>query len=464
MFHILVLATSFCPTFLVNSLLAPSIAPQGVKLEPEAAAQKESEKKIHEMYKVDYQKKQPAEARAFAQRLLESGQKIVDDDAMKFALLREARDVAAKSGDLDVMAAAVDEMAKVFAVDPISLKLAAISKVSTKTPEAAVTLSQGYLIIAQQASDADKYDEALKATASAETNAKASKDMALVIICQSLQRDLNEIRKEFQKLKPDTLDRAPMGAFLCLAKGDWAKGLPFLALGTDAQLKDYAEKDVANPPDPQKQAELGDAWWTLGISEKNAIKKRHIQERAVFWYKQCAKKLAGNAKGRAEERIKIVEIQLFGDEVEIVPGILSRTRGLSIPLNSADCKFEIVFHAGRSCAKTANGTATSIYVDVADSWASVESMVEISVEYWDGPSGQINLEHHVLDSKTNVPTLAATSANLKLGNTGTWKTLIGRVSTTMFRNSMAAGAEADFRIVCRGDTMYISRISCRRAK
>jgi len=94
-------------------------------------------------------------------------------------------------------------------------------------------------------------------------------------------------------------------------------------------------------------------------------------------------------------------------------------------------------------------------------------MVEISVDYFDGPTGTISVEHHTFDGDGKFLALAATSEIRKLGNTSTWKTLVStRVSSTCFRNTALPyiGVDTDFRVMCKDDNIYISRISMRRIK
>jgi hypothetical protein len=445
-------------------------ASQQGRPEPDQAAQKEAEGRVRGTFKAEYAKRGVAESRDLARRLLENGMRTQDDDALKFVLLREARDVAARACDAETALRAAEEAGRHFDVDPIALKLAALSKIAgaAKGADAVSALASGYFLAAQEAAAANRYDDALKSLAAAEANARAAKDMALMALCQSTQRDVAEIRREFQKLKPDAPDRTPAGAFLCLVKRDFQNGLPLLAQGTDASLRAVAEKDLAGPSDAQRQAEAGDAWWDLGTSEMNALKRRNLQDRAVHWYRQCAKRLpAGTLRARAEARVAIFEIQAFGDEVELVPGVPSRTRGLKVAV--IDGASAATSHMGRSCLKLTNiaQAGSNIYVDVPDSWASVESQVEVTVEYFDGPSGQAGIEHNTLDPQNRIPQLAATSPYpAKLGNTGTWKTVVGRVSSREFRNTCttAIGVESDFRVHCLGDEIHIGRISCRRVK
>jgi len=52
-----------------------------------------------------------------------------------------------------------------------------------------------------------------------------------------------------------------VGLYLCLARQDWAAGLPFLTRGADPRLIDAAKLDLSNPTDPKAQHRLGELWF-----------------------------------------------------------------------------------------------------------------------------------------------------------------------------------------------------------
>src|SRR5258706_13020549 len=90
----------------------PTLAP-----EPDAAAQKDTLKKIRDLFKDEYAKKAPADQQALARKLLQSGMETADDPVTKFVLLKEAREVAVAAGDADTGLKCADETSKGFAID-----------------------------------------------------------------------------------------------------------------------------------------------------------------------------------------------------------------------------------------------------------------------------------------------------------------------------------------------------------
>src|SRR6187549_3616494 len=104
---------------------------QDKPVEPDANAQKETLKQIKDLFKDEYARKGAADQAALAQKLLQKGIETNDDLPSKFVLLKEAREVAAASGDADTAMRAAGETAKAFAVDGPALKLAVVTKMST---------------------------------------------------------------------------------------------------------------------------------------------------------------------------------------------------------------------------------------------------------------------------------------------------------------------------------------------
>ena len=60
-------------------------------------------------------------------------------------------------------------------------------------------------------------------------------------------KDIEELREAQATLAKDPKDpqaNLVVGRYLCFTKGDWKKGLPLLALGSDETLKGLAEQEL----------------------------------------------------------------------------------------------------------------------------------------------------------------------------------------------------------------------------
>jgi hypothetical protein len=110
---------------------------------PGAAAQQDAVKLIRDLFKADYAKRTPADVQALAVKLLQQGRETKDDPVGQFVLLQQARELAVQAGDLATALAAVDEAAKAYDVDSLSLKIQSLA--ATLLPagksEAAATLA-----------------------------------------------------------------------------------------------------------------------------------------------------------------------------------------------------------------------------------------------------------------------------------------------------------------------------------
>lgn len=124
--------------------------------------------------------------------------------------------------------------------------------------------------------------------------------------------EVAELQKQYERARaaeaalqarPDDPAAAlELGRFLCGVRGEWEKGLPYLAKGADAALQSVARKDLEAPADAISQVELGDLWWDLG--EKAAAERDLFRTRACHWYDRASGALSGLARVRVEKRLE----------------------------------------------------------------------------------------------------------------------------------------------------------------
>jgi hypothetical protein len=287
----------------------------GKSPEPAPAEQKKAEKLIRDLYKEEYARKSPAEVKSLAARLLESGLKTQEDEAARFVLLREARDLALHAGSTEAALMAIDAIGKFFETNTASMRLSVLQSLAKSAVDAedcvllaGEALKQGEWFVGN-----DDYSSAEKALGVAEAAARKSKDLTLLSRVQSMVVETQAVRREYERVKSSikSLEENPedpaanlcVGRFYCVFKGEWSRGLPYLSKGADAGLKAAAEKDLAGAPGADALAAIGDTWWTLGEKQKGAS-KNHVQERALHWYRQAWKGLAGIAKEKVRARFK----------------------------------------------------------------------------------------------------------------------------------------------------------------
>ncbi len=296
---------------LLSILLAlqdrPPLAP-----EPDAAVQKETLKKVRDLFKDEYAKRLPADQLALARKLLQNGVETTGDDAAKFVLLKEAREIAVAVGDVETALRSVDETAKAFVVDAAALKLAVLGKVAVKEPDAARAAAKGYLSLVADAIRSENFDVAGTAAQRAEAMAKASQDAALAARATELKAETASLKAEASRVKPmldkpGTGDEEAIGRYLCFVKGDWDAGLPHLLAGAKPPLKPAAEKDALKPQDAAAQADVADLWWDVAQKEKSPWRRERIQVRVKYWLDLAAPAASGLVKVRIQKRLDDLE-------------------------------------------------------------------------------------------------------------------------------------------------------------
>src|SRR5205823_1696113 len=181
-----------------------------------------------------YARRQPAEKKALAQKLLTLAGETADDAAARYVMLRDARDLAAEVGDLPLAAQAIDALARGYEVDPAAAKVALLEKVVAGTTISATLKTANELAAAgaDAAFDADDYADAVKLAQLAATAArKGNLGASVVDDAEFRLASLKKVRDAFEAVKPalEKLKAAPgdpeanlaAGRFRCLVQGRW---------------------------------------------------------------------------------------------------------------------------------------------------------------------------------------------------------------------------------------------------
>ncbi len=103
------------------------------------------------------------------------------------------------------------------------------------------------------------------------------------------------------------------GRYQCFVKGDWAWGVPMLALGSDKALKDAALMELREANSAEQQAAIGDAWWDAAETRQGE-ERNMLRLRAGFWYRQAEPKLAGGLAGLKIKQ-RLAEVEKLGREI-----------------------------------------------------------------------------------------------------------------------------------------------------
>lgn len=307
-----VLYFASAPALLVANADVPA-KPQAAV--PSADALAVAEQALREQYRSEYAKKTAVDRLALAQVLLKKSL-ASNDFAVKFVMLREARDLASLAGGYHDALDAIDETSRAFVVEPLEMRyavLAAAAKPPPANPHVALDLLTCCGVLTDDAVSAENMDLAAKAAALGESLAAATKIPAGITRAKAqtkFLKDATEARAQASAAR-ETLRTTPddaganlaAGRWLCAYRGDWAKGLPYLARCSDAQMAQAAKKELADSARGKDMFDVAEQWWIQG--ERPGFPKMQLRRHAAYWYARAsAEGIPAAAAATAEKRLQ----------------------------------------------------------------------------------------------------------------------------------------------------------------
>jgi len=309
---------------------------------PDQAAQQKTQADVAEIFRNDLAAaKTPEKKAAVAQSLHRQAQSSGDDPNARFVLLKMACDLAAEGGDVAHAMELVGAMEQSFQVNAVQVEGYVLKKMTDSMPTGPNAAAVGQQIADAAVACADKcvsqdnYDGATGFVDLAMAAARKTKDPDLIQPLMSRDREIKRMKGQFESIRKaiDSLADSPddpvlnltAGRWFCFERGDWSKGLPMLAKGSDAALAKIAEKELAAPADPNAQVALADGWHEFAEKEKDSAKLA-ARRRAKSWYEQAQPSLEGLAKVKVEKRLKeLSEAKAAGPAVAAGPKVTGGT-------------------------------------------------------------------------------------------------------------------------------------------
>jgi hypothetical protein len=217
--------------------------------------------------------------------------------SLRFGLLMEARTLAVKAGDVVTAFGAIEDLAAWFDADEMAEKAAAFAALPTDADGIAL-LDLG--LVAAERAELDARPEVaarllqrLPKNPPSETPAdRIARLEAIRKRAAAIDTEWTAVRRALAILKNAPDDQGSnhtLGMFFCIARQDWASGLPHLAKGTDPRFIDAAKLDLSSPTDPKAQHRLGELWYGMAIDAKDHRAKRAMLGRARTWFEREAK-------------------------------------------------------------------------------------------------------------------------------------------------------------------------------
>lgn len=308
---------------------APTALAQARAPVPAAAARARAQELFREVYGKEYDAAKTSEQKTeLAEKLLDQAAESKGDPASHFVLLRVAKEVAVLGADGETALEAVERMVAAYDVDAMETRLDCLKELADAaklSSQRAAFARQAYSLVDVALAE-DDFEAAGRFGRIAEDLAKRGRNYSLVKEVVARMEELEELRQayaEYQKAQvrledspTDPEANLAAGRYLCLSRGDWDRGIPMLALGSDPALKVPAVKELVGADSPDAQIALGDAWWDAAQTKEGRERKSYLL-RAGHWYEKAQPKVtSGLGKVKLDRRLaEIAKIQPHATEV-----------------------------------------------------------------------------------------------------------------------------------------------------
>lgn len=280
---------------------------------PDTKAQANAEKTIRDVFKEEYSAKSIDAQKKLALKLAQQGIETKDDPSFRYVLLREAAELAGRSGDLETLLRSVDEICASYQVNAPAFKesiLCKMESVFTRT-EDLKALIEALLKLVQEALDSDQVDVAMRSAQTSLGAARRIKDMSFVLSADAAVRSVSEYKsfsdtakkaEEAVKNNPgDPVSNTVLGEYLCFVKGNWESGLRYLVQGSDKALKSLAEREQAHPESAQDRIAIADLWREMAEKEKSGLRKVQLIDHSRKLYESALPGASGLLRVKIEK-------------------------------------------------------------------------------------------------------------------------------------------------------------------
>ncbi|HZK79482.1 MAG TPA: hypothetical protein VFC46_00405 [Humisphaera sp.] len=257
--------------------------------------------------------------RKLAQALLDEVPKAADNPTDQYVLLGGAIEASKDAAILPLCFQAADMMASQYEVDALNVKTEAALKMNLRSdsPATAAENVTAALELIDPLLDAEDFSTAARILALARAGATGDPSLASIVqkriqVVETLRTTHDRFAQQFQKLKTSPHDPAAnlaVGSYLCFNKGEWEKGLPMLAKGSDANLKQLAELEISRPTSTEDVIRLGDHWWDYGSKQPDNVRVS-VDRHAASLYKTALEGATGLKRTLLESRIADACVQL----------------------------------------------------------------------------------------------------------------------------------------------------------
>ena len=360
---------------------------------PNAEARRAADKQVRNIFQTEFAAaKRPAEKSALAEMLFRHAQNDGDDAVAQYALFDAARALAIEADDFRLTFNVINELVSRFELNEYELKASALTA-GLKEPRSVIA-QRAFCELIVEAVDAaasdEQFDAATKLVPLLSASAFKIKDASLRKEFLARHSELKQLQTQWaaiakaksalEKTPDDEVANGTYGRYLCLLAGNWEKGLPLLAKGTDSTLSKAAQQELQKQATPEEQLSLADTWWTAGQSE-SGIAKQNLLLQAKVNYEKAANELKGLSRTKADQRVDVIT-KLYPNEVQRqVQNARGKTFG---ELRSGGLSGEKPKQTDKPTSKPMNGKGALAFGkydrEVAQSLLSIDGRVTVGIK------------------------------------------------------------------------------------
>jgi hypothetical protein len=280
---------------------------------PSKAEQLKVRSEVDDLFDVD-KTRSFVEQWKLAKKIYDAALETKKDPVAQYVMIRTAIDLLASSGYLRDAQVPIRELGKRFEIDQWAVRAEAFQRTLTvdiDADEQIPTLRVGLQMV-DDAVRENRYEVARTLSEAMLPIARKVSDKNLLARIVARRKQViaagqlfAEVRVALDRLKTkpdDPTANLAAGRYYCLAKGDWATGLPMLAKASDP-MKSLAQLELARPAIAKDQVRLADAWAAAGSLDESLVKDKFTQ-RAVHWYRLAVSSLTGLDRIVVEKKIE----------------------------------------------------------------------------------------------------------------------------------------------------------------
>ncbi|MCA9144448.1 MAG: hypothetical protein KDB05_16745 [Planctomycetales bacterium] len=301
------------PSSLGDLVNAPATAKLAVPGKADLVA---ARTQIERLFANDLSKERsPQESATLSEQLLDQAVQSGTQPAMRYAMLEIAVDVAARGGAVASASNAIQALGRTFTVDLVQIKADAAQQIARVAKEpwehkAVVELLESVI---DECLFADRYDLATSLADAANDASRKSKESTVIGRAVARSRDVKSLNAKYEPVRTalNVLTNSPddaaanetVGRHLCLVKGRWDEGLPYLARSSVSDWRDAASGDLRKPTTPDTQATVGNDWLKVALQLETQFQLQAYL-RAEHWLRLAIAQQSGIKRLPLEQQIK----------------------------------------------------------------------------------------------------------------------------------------------------------------